>query len=77
MIAAIRQQVPGIALRTTMLVGFPGETESDVAELIEFLKEMKFERVGVFTYSAEEGTTGYALKDTLTEEKNNSGHRAS
>lgn len=69
LIAAIRQQVPGIALRTTMLVGFPGETESDVEELIEFLKEMKFERVGVFTYSAEEGTTGYALKDTLTEEE--------
>lgn len=69
LIATIRQQVPGIALRTTMLVGFPGETESDVEELIGFIKEMKFERVGVFTYSAEEGTSGYALKDTLPEEE--------
>ncbi|MBX7110184.1 MAG: 30S ribosomal protein S12 methylthiotransferase RimO [Chitinophagales bacterium] len=69
LIATIRQKVPGIALRTTMLVGFPGETEEDVVELIEFIKEMKFERVGVFTYSPEEGTSGYAMMDDVPDEE--------
>ncbi|MBA2407647.1 MAG: 30S ribosomal protein S12 methylthiotransferase RimO, partial [Chitinophagales bacterium] len=53
--------------RTTMLVGFPGETEKDVDELITFLEEMRFERVGVFTYSHEENTSGYKMKDDVSE----------
>ncbi|MBK9730915.1 MAG: 30S ribosomal protein S12 methylthiotransferase RimO [Chitinophagaceae bacterium] len=69
LIATIREKVPGIALRTTMLMGFPGETEKDVAELIEFIEKIKFERVGVFTYSHEEGTSGYELTDDVPEEE--------
>src|SRR6185436_7255322 len=61
----IREQIPGIALRTTLLVGFPGETETDFDELKAFVSETKFERVGVFTYSHEEGTSGFELKDNV------------
>lgn len=68
LIKAIREAVPGIALRTTMLVGFPGETEEDFNELCSFIKEQQFERVGVFTYSHEEGTSGYDLEDDVPEE---------
>ena len=52
----IRSAVPGIHLRTTLMVGFPGETEEDFAELMDFVKEMRFERMGAFAYSEEEGT---------------------
>jgi len=52
----IREEVPGIHIRTTMLVGHPGETEADFEELKDFVREMRFERLGVFTYSHEEGT---------------------
>ena len=69
LITLIREKVPGITLRTTMLTGFPGETESDVEELIRFIETMRFERVGVFTYSHEEGTSGYALQDDVPEEE--------
>lgn len=55
-INAIRQQVPGIHLRTTLMVGFPGETEDDFNELVEFVKWARFERMGAFAYSEEEGT---------------------
>ena len=55
-IARIRAGIPGIAIRTTFIVGFPGETEADVDELCEFIRETKFERLGVFRYSQEEGT---------------------
>lgn len=65
----IRTQIPDIGLRTTMLVGFPGETEEDVAELAEFVDQMKFDRLGVFTYSHEEGTSGYLLKDEISAEE--------
>lgn len=65
----IRTQIPDIGLRTTMLVGFPGETEQDIEELIEFIKIMRFERLGVFTYSHEEGTSGYLLADTVSNEE--------
>jgi len=57
-IKTIREKVPGIAIRTTLLVGHPGETKADFEELVDFIKEMRFERLGVFTYSEEEGTTG-------------------
>ena len=56
----IRKEVPGIHLRTTLMVGFPGETEEDLQELLDFVREMKFERMGAFTYSEEDGTYGAA-----------------
>lgn len=56
LIKQIREQVPGVALRTTFMVGYPGETEEDFKELLEFVKYAQFERMGAFTYSEEEGT---------------------
>lgn len=56
LVEQLRQQVPGIALRTTLMVGFPGETDQDFQELIDFVKWARFERMGAFTYSEEEGT---------------------
>jgi ribosomal protein S12 methylthiotransferase len=56
-----REIVPGITLRTTLIVGFPGETDEDFEELLQFLRHVEFDRVGVFTYSDEEGTDGYSL----------------
>ena len=56
-----RKFVPEIALRTTLIVGFPGETEEDFEELMQFVKDIEFDRVGVFTYSDEEGTHGFDL----------------
>jgi ribosomal protein S12 methylthiotransferase len=69
LIAEIRSRIPGICLRTTLIAGFPGETEEDVEELKQFLQEMQFDRVGVFTYSHEEDTSAYELKDELTQEE--------
>ncbi len=63
----LREKIPNITLRTTMLVGYPGETEADFEALLEFIKEMKFERLGAFAYSHEEGTPSYDLEDQLTE----------
>jgi ribosomal protein S12 methylthiotransferase len=57
--------VPGIAVRTTFITGFPGETEEDFEELLAFVKNVEFDRVGVFTYSDEEGTPAYALPDKV------------
>jgi ribosomal protein S12 methylthiotransferase len=59
----IRGRVPGVALRTTFIVGFPGETDADFAELQRFVAETRFDHVGVFTYSHEDGTSAYALAD--------------
>ena len=61
----IRKKVPGIAIRTTFLVGFPGETASDFDHLCSFVKNMDFDRVGVFQYSHEEGTSAYQLVDDV------------
>lgn len=70
LISAIREQVPGICIRTTLITGFPGETREDVEELKDFLKRMRFDRVGIFTYSHEENTTAHDLEDNIpTEEK--------
>src|SRR5690606_971254 len=69
LIAEIRRRVPGIAIRTTMITGFPGETQEDVEEMKQFLAAMQFERVGIFTYSHEENTTAYELVDTLSSEE--------
>ncbi|MFT5764423.1 MAG: ribosomal protein S12 methylthiotransferase [Saprospiraceae bacterium] len=63
-----REKVPGIAIRTTLLVGFPGETEEEFEDMVDFVKEMQFERVGVFQYSHEEDTTAYSLEDDVPAE---------
>ncbi len=67
LIREIREKVPGIAIRTTMLLGYPGETDEDFNELLEFVMESRFERLGVFTYSPEEGTSSYEIKDDVPE----------
>ena len=63
----IRAGVPGIALRTTFIVGFPGETEASFKTLLDFIRETKFERLGVFTYSKEDGTRAGAMSGQLTD----------
>lgn len=65
LIVAVREKVPGICLRTTLIAGFPGETEDDVDELKLFLQKQRFDRVGIFTYSHEEGTSAYNLIDDV------------
>ena len=67
--AAIRQKVPGICLRTTLIAGFPGETLDDIEEMKEFLQRQRFDRVGIFTYSHEEGTSGFELTDDVPAEE--------
>jgi ribosomal protein S12 methylthiotransferase len=65
LLARIRLRVPGVALRTTFIVGFPGETDTDVAALESFVRDTGFDHVGVFTYSHEEGTRAFALNDDV------------
>jgi ribosomal protein S12 methylthiotransferase len=65
LIARVRERVPGIAVRTTFITGFPGETEEDFAELLSFVRNVEFDRVGVFTYSDEEGTPAYDLPNKV------------
>jgi len=69
LIATIREKVPGICLRTTLITGFPGETLDDVEELKDFLIKNRFDRVGIFTYSHEENTSAYALEDDVPDEE--------
>ena len=66
-VARFRDAVPALAIRTTCIVGFPGETDEDFARLLDFLEEMRFERVGAFTYSAQEGTHAARLADDVPE----------
>jgi len=66
-VARYREAVPGVAIRTTCIVGFPGETDSDFRELMEFLEEIRFERVGAFTYSAQDGTHAATMVDDVPE----------
>jgi ribosomal protein S12 methylthiotransferase len=61
----LRESVPEIALRTTLIVGYPGETEDDFKELSDFVEDIRFDRLGVFTYSEEEGTTAADLDDNI------------
>lgn len=68
LLTRIREQVPGIALRTTLLLGHPGETEADVDELCSFVERFKFDRLGVFTYSHEENTHAHTLPDDVPAE---------
>jgi len=63
----IRDKVPGIAIRTTLIAGYPGETEKDHEEMLRWIEETKFERLGIFTYSHEENTHAHLLKDDVSE----------
>lgn len=74
LMAHIRKKVPDIVLRTTLITGFPGETEEQFSELAEFVQEQKFERLGCFAYSQEEGTNAAEMENQLSEEVKN--HRA-
>ena len=65
LIVAVREKVPGLCLRTTLIAGFPGEREDDVEELKLFLQKQRFDRVGIFTYSHEEGTSAHDLVDDV------------
>ena len=64
-VARFREAVPGVAIRTTCIVGFPGETDHDFEELLDFLEEIQFDRVGAFTYSPQEGTRAAAMDDDV------------
>lgn len=68
LLAKLRREIPDIVIRTTFIVGFPGETEADFEELAEFMKEQRFEHAGVFAYSREEGTVAYNLPDQIDEQ---------
>jgi len=65
---ALRDALPGVAIRTTVIVGFPGETDDEFQELLDFLEEAQLERVGAFTYSAQEGTRAWAMPDDVPDE---------
>jgi ribosomal protein S12 methylthiotransferase len=65
LIERVRKRVPGIAVRTTFITGFPGETDADFEELLAFVQQVEFDRVGVFTYSDEEGTPAYDLPNKV------------
>lgn len=69
LVDTIRKKVPDMALRTTMLVGFPGETEQDIEALADFVRYARFDRLGIFQYSHEENTSAYQLPDTISAEE--------
>ena len=69
LISTIRGTVPGICIRTTLIAGFPGETRDDIEEMKLFLQKQRFDRVGIFTYSHEEGTSAYDLTDNISQEE--------
>ncbi|MBN1650735.1 MAG: 30S ribosomal protein S12 methylthiotransferase RimO [Bacteroidales bacterium] len=68
LVQTMRDKVPDVAIRTTFIVGYPGETEEEFQELLDFIKETRFERLGVFTYSPEEDTSAFKLEDDIPEE---------
>ena len=65
LVARLRERIPGVTLRTTFIVGFPGETDADFACLCDFVREMRFDHVGVFRYSDEEGTAAHAYGEKV------------
>ena len=65
LIATIRAKVPGIALRTTLIAGYPGETEADFQEMYDWVERSRFDRLGIFTYSHEENTHAFEFKDNV------------
>jgi len=68
LVQSIREKVPGIAIRTTLIAGYPGETEADFEEMRDFVERMRFDRLGIFTYSHEENTHAHTLEDDVPEE---------
>jgi ribosomal protein S12 methylthiotransferase len=68
LIAEMRNKVPDIAIRTTLIAGHPGETQADFEDMAEFVEQSRFDRLGIFTYSHEENTHAYSLKDDVPEE---------
>ena len=76
LLARLRRRVPGIALRTSLIVGLPGETEEDFEDLLAFVREQRFERLGVFEYSAEEGTPAAEMPDQVPAEARRERYRA-
>ncbi|MEK6561494.1 MAG: radical SAM protein, partial [Nitrospirota bacterium] len=68
-IETLRKKIPDVVLRTSIIVGFPGETEKEFNELIGFVKDVEFDRLGVFTYSNEEGTEAYSMGKKVSEKK--------
>jgi ribosomal protein S12 methylthiotransferase len=75
LIVRLRQQIPGIAIRTTFIVGFPGETEAQFETLLEFIQRARFERLGIFKYSQEEGSRAAKLPDQISVAKKNARYR--
>lgn len=69
LIQAMREKVPGITIRTTLIVGYPGETEAEFEELLQWVKDQRFDRLGVFPYSHEENTSAYGLEDDVPAEE--------
>ena len=63
-----RKKVPNITIRTSLIVGYPGETQERFQELLQWVQDTKFDRLGVFTYSHEENTSAYELEDDITED---------
>jgi ribosomal protein S12 methylthiotransferase len=76
LLTRLRDEVPGITLRTTVLVGFPGETDADAEELVAFVREFQLGRLGAFTYSPEEGTPGFEMRPEVPENVARDRHRA-
>lgn len=72
LVNAIRDKVPNIALRTTLICGYPGETEQDFAEMMEWVERTRFDRLGCFTYSHEEKTHAFSLVDDVPQEEKES-----
>lgn len=71
MVQRLREEIPGVVLRTSLMVGFPGETEEQFAELLDFVKTARLDQVGVFTYSREEGTASYKFGDPISQRTKN------
>lgn len=69
LVQKIREKVPGIAIRTTLIAGYPGETEAEFQETMDFVERMRFDRLGVFTYSHEENTHAFTLTDDVPEDE--------
>ncbi len=67
----IRDKIPGIAIRTTLIAGYPGETQKDHEEMLQWVQDTKFDRLGIFTYSHEENTHAFKLKDDVAEKVKN------
>ena len=67
-VAKLRKEIPDIALRTTLIAGFPGETQADHEEVMEFIDEVEFDRLGVFTYSREEDTPAATMPDQIDQD---------